>query len=232
VRAAAGVPFLATMFERFTGNARHVVVQAQEEARAFGHAYIGTEHLLLGVLLADGPGGEALRELGLEAGAVRERIAAAVGRGDRRPAAGQIPFAPLAKKTLELALREAIALGCNYIGTEHVLLGLVRENDGTAVRILLDFDADARRVRDAVLEKLPYSPAPAGRRRFGRGVPHAMAMVGSRAPRWEYRVERREALETDWLNELGADGWELAGSHDGALVFKRRCLPGSLRAAG
>jgi ATP-dependent Clp protease ATP-binding subunit ClpC len=219
------------VFERFTGNSRQIVVRAQEEARALGHGYIGTEHLLLGVLETDGIGGDVLRELGLEAGTAREAILRIVGRGDGTAAAGEIPFAPRAKKVLELALRQAISLGCSYIGTEHVLLGLVHESEGAAVRVLLEFDVDTQRVRDGVMEKLPYSPARAGRRRFGRGMPRS-TLVGGPVAQWKYRVERRDALDAEWLNELGADGWELVAIHDGAYVFKRRCVPGSLRAAG
>ncbi|HVM17699.1 MAG TPA: Clp protease N-terminal domain-containing protein [Gaiellaceae bacterium] len=139
------------MFERFTERARQVVVLAQEEALALRHAYIGTEHLLLGLLREDGNAARALASLGVELEAARTQVARAVARGDEAPSGGQVPFTPRAKKVLELALREALALGHNWIGTEHILLGLVREGDGVASRILLDFGADAERVRDAVI---------------------------------------------------------------------------------
>jgi ATP-dependent Clp protease ATP-binding subunit ClpC len=138
------------VFERFTGRARQVVVLAQEEARALGHNSIGTEHLLLGLLrVEEGLAGRVLDSLGVTAEEVRVQVAGIAGRGDE-VTAGQIPFTPRAKKVLELALREALSLGHNWIDTEHVLLGLVRENGGVAVRILLDLDADPEKVWDAV----------------------------------------------------------------------------------
>jgi ATP-dependent Clp protease ATP-binding subunit ClpC len=136
------------VFERFTGRARQVVVLAQDEARALKHNYIGTEHLLLGLLREEaGLAARVLDSLGITVEDVRAQVASIVGRGDEVTASGQIPFTPRAKKVLELSLREAMALGHNHIGTEHILLGLVRENEGVATRILLDFDADAEKIR-------------------------------------------------------------------------------------
>src|SRR3954469_135325 len=125
------------MFERFTNRARQSVVLAQVEAREFSHDYIGTEHVLLG-LLREGEGMAAvtLRRLGIGVGIVRTEVEAIVGRGSGSPE-GHIPFTPRAKKVLELSLREAIQLGHNYIGTEHVLLGLVREGEGVAAQVLV-----------------------------------------------------------------------------------------------
>jgi ATP-dependent Clp protease ATP-binding subunit ClpC len=138
------------MFERFTERSRQVVVFAQDEARGLGHNYIGTEHLLLGLLREEeGLAARVLEAFGVEAEQVRERIAEIVGRGEGSPS-GQIPFTPRAKKALELSLKESLSLGQEFIGTEHVLLGLLRETDGVAARILLDADIDAEKVRNEV----------------------------------------------------------------------------------
>src|SRR5438477_588209 len=139
------------MFERFTERARQVVVLAQEEARTLKHNYIGTEHILLGLLReAEGLAARVLESLDITVEEVRAQVARIVGQGDE-VTTGQIPFTPRAKKVLELALREALSLGHNYIGTEHILLGLVRENEGVAARILLDFDADADKIRNDII---------------------------------------------------------------------------------
>src|SRR5947199_194187 len=142
------------MFERFTERARQVVVLAQDEARALKHNYIGTEHILLGLLREEeGLAARVLESLDIPVEEVRAQVARIVGQGDE-VTTGQIPFTPRAKKVLELALREALSLGHNYIGTEHILLGLVRENEGVAARILLDFDADAEKIRNAIIRML------------------------------------------------------------------------------
>jgi ATP-dependent Clp protease ATP-binding subunit ClpC len=142
------------MFERFTERARQVVVLAQEEARELKHNYIGTEHVLLGLLREqEGIAARVLAQLQVDLDDVRQQVKQIVGVGDEATT-GQIPFTPRAKKVLELALREGLSLGHHYIGTEHLLLGLVRENGGVASRILLDRGLDAGRVRDAVLETL------------------------------------------------------------------------------
>src|SRR5688572_15307832 len=142
------------MFERFTERNRQVVVLAQDAARKLKHNYIGTEHLLLGLLREEeGLGARVLSSLDITAEEVEQHVMRIVGQGDEETS-GQIPFTPRAKKVLELALREALSLGHNYIGTEHTLLGLVRENEGVAARILLDFDADANKIRDEVLRML------------------------------------------------------------------------------
>src|SRR6201999_3489726 len=126
------------MFERFTGRARHVVVLSQEEARLLNHNYIGTEHLLLGLLgEPESVAGAVLAGFGLTRDGVREEVLEKVGRG-KKALAGHIPFTPRAKKTLELSLREALAIKHNYIGTEHILLGLIREGEGVAAQILSD----------------------------------------------------------------------------------------------
>ena len=142
------------MFERFTERARQVVVLAQDEARALKHNYIGTEHILLGLLREEeGLAARVLESLDITVEEVRAQVARIVGQGDE-VTNGQIPFTPRAKKVLELALREALSLGHNYIGTEHILLGLVRENEGVAARILLDFDADAEKIRNEIIRML------------------------------------------------------------------------------
>ena len=138
------------MFERFTNRARHVVVLAQEEARMMSHNYIGTEHVLLGLLgEPDSIGGQVLASFGMARDGVREEVGERIGRGKSEPR-GHIPFTPRAKKTLELSLREAIAIKHNYIGTEHILLGLIREGEGVAAQIMRDH-ADPTDIRAAVL---------------------------------------------------------------------------------
>ncbi len=155
------------MFERFTERARQVVVLAQDEARALKHNYIGTEHLLLGLLREEeGLAARVLESLDITVEEVRAQVARIVGQGDE-VTTGQIPFTPRAKKVLELALREALSLGHNYIGTEHILLGLVRENEGVAARILLDFDADAEKIRNEIIRMLSGP----GRRQQGGAPP-------------------------------------------------------------
>jgi ATP-dependent Clp protease ATP-binding subunit ClpA len=135
------------MFHRFTERARDVVVFAQDEARELRHDWIGTEHLLLGLLrVEEGLAARVLWALGVTLAEVREQVARIIGQGDEVPG-GQIPFTPRGKKVLELALREALSLGHNYIGTEHILLGLVREGEGVANQILIDFDAGYENVR-------------------------------------------------------------------------------------
>ena len=142
------------MFERYTERARMIVVLSQEEARGLKHNYIGTEHILLGLLREEeGLGARVLDSLDITVEEVRQQVARIVGMGDE-VTTGQIPFTPRAKKVLELALREALSLGHNYIGTEHVLLGLVREGEGVAARILLDFDADGEKIRNEILRAL------------------------------------------------------------------------------
>src|SRR5919205_906793 len=156
-----------SVFERFTERARQVVVLAQDEARALKHNYIGTEHILLGLLREEeGLAARVLESLDITVEEVRAQVARIVGQGDE-VTTGQIPFTPRAKKVLELALREALSLGHNYIGTEHILLGLVRENEGVAARILLDFDADAEKIRNEIIRMLSGP----GRRQQGGGGP-------------------------------------------------------------
>jgi ATP-dependent Clp protease ATP-binding subunit ClpA len=142
------------MFERFTDRARRMVVLAQEEARLLNHNYIGTEHLLLGMAHeGQGVAAAALESLGISLEAVRAQVEEIIGQGQRAPT-GHIPFTPRAKKVLELSLRESKQLGHNYIGTEHILLGLIREGEGVAAQVLIRLGADLSRARGQVIELL------------------------------------------------------------------------------
>ena len=142
------------MFERFTDRARRVVVLAQEEARMLNHNYIGTEHILLGLIHeGEGVAAKGLESLGISLEAVRSQVEEIIGQGQQAPS-GHIPFTPRAKKVLELSLREALQLGHNYIGTEHILLGLIREGEGVAAQVLVKLGADLNRVRQQVIQLL------------------------------------------------------------------------------
>jgi ATP-dependent Clp protease ATP-binding subunit ClpC len=153
------------VFERFTDRARRVVVLAQEEARLLNHNYIGTEHILLGLIHeGEGVAAKALESLGISLEAVRQQVEEIIGQGGSSPS-GHIPFTPRAKKVLELSLREALQLGHNYIGTEHILLGLIREGEGVAAQVLVKLGADLSRVRQQVIQLLsgyPGSQPPQG----------------------------------------------------------------------
>jgi ATP-dependent Clp protease ATP-binding subunit ClpC len=142
------------MFERFTDRARRVVVLAQEEARMLNHNYIGTEHILLGLIHeGEGVAAKSLESLGVSLESVRSQVEEIIGQGQQAPS-GHIPFTPRAKKVLELSLREALQLGHNYIGTEHILLGLIREGEGVAAQVLVKLGADLNRVRQQVIQLL------------------------------------------------------------------------------
>jgi len=150
------------VFERFTDRARRVVVLAQEEARLLNHNYIGTEHILLGLIHeGEGVAAKALESLGISLEAVRQQVEEIIGQGGSSPS-GHIPFTPRAKKVLELSLREALQLGHNYIGTEHILLGLIREGEGVAAQVLVKLGADLSRVRQQVIQLLSGYPGPSG----------------------------------------------------------------------
>jgi hypothetical protein len=210
-----------SLFERFTEPARQVVVLAQDEARALGHNYIGTEHILLGLLRErEGMAARVLGSLGITVESVRGQVTRIVGAGEQT-VTGQIPFTPRAKKVLELSLREALTLGHNHIGTEHVLLGLLREHEGVAVRVLVDSGVGPETVRASVLEELgnPSIQVGSGRwpgrpRRRPRRFEYRMLQLGSSA-------ELTESL----LEPLGADRWErVSVLPDGAglrLIFQR-----------
>ena len=159
------------MFERFTDRARRVIVLAQEEAKLLNHNYIGTEHILLGLIHeGEGVAAKALEQLDISLDAVRAQVTEIIGTG-QQPPSGHIPFTPRAKKMLELSLRESLQLGHNYIGTEHILLGLIREGEGVAAQVLVKLGADLNRVRQAVIQLL--SGYQAGKENATVGAPEA-----------------------------------------------------------
>ncbi|NMN96935.1 ATP-dependent Clp protease ATP-binding subunit [Antrihabitans stalactiti] len=163
------------MFERFTDRARRVVVLAQEEARMLNHNYIGTEHILLGLIHeGEGVAAKSLESLGISLEGVRSQVEEIIGQGQQAPS-GHIPFTPRAKKVLELSLREALQLGHNYIGTEHILLGLIREGEGVAAQVLVKLGADLNRVRQQVIQLLSgyqgKEPSESGSSRGETGTP-------------------------------------------------------------
>jgi ATP-dependent Clp protease ATP-binding subunit ClpA len=163
------------VFERFTERSRQVLVLAQDEARDLKHNYIGTEHILLGLLREEtGVAARVLAGFDVTHDEVRNQIARIVGEGDEITS-GQIPFTPRAKKVLELALREALQLQSGYIGTEHLLLGIARENQGVAARILLDFAVDADKIRSGVMDAL------GGRAAHPRPIPQPIERKGEHA---------------------------------------------------
>ena len=195
------------MFERFTDRARRVVVLAQEEARTLNHNYIGTEHILLGLIHeGEGVAAKALHELGISLEAVRQHIEEIIGQGTIAPS-GHIPFTPRAKKVLELSLRESLDLGHNYIGTEHILLGLVREGQGVAAQVLVRLGADLKQVRQQVIELLSGHHgdedfdglAPAAEREFGTydEVIVLLRDIARRVKRIEQRLARDDDADDD-----------------------------------
>ncbi len=158
------------MFERFTDRARRAVVSAQEEARGLQHNYIGTEHILLGLLAVKGGlANKVLDRFGMSHDAVREEVISRVGAGSVTMS-GHIPFTPRAKKTLQLALREAVQLQHNYIGTEHILLGLVREGEGVGAQIVTAHGGDLDKIRQAVIEILPAQTGHSASQRWLRSL--------------------------------------------------------------
>jgi ATP-dependent Clp protease ATP-binding subunit ClpC len=221
------------VFERFTQQARQVIVLAQDEARALGHDYIGTEHILLGLLRdEEGLAGGVLRSLGVTLEEARAHVASLVGQ-EEAAASGQMPFTPGARKVLELSLREAISLGHDSIGAEHILLALTRVDDGVAARVLLEVDVGADAIRDEVVRAMAgqaerFSDA-ARLREQHRRVRELFAEIeanlralypeglapstrGEEAARWEYAVKVLEGSAESWPEQLTAwrrDGWEL-----------------------
>ena len=182
------------MFERFTDRARRVVVLAQEEARMLNHNYIGTEHILLGLIHeGEGVAAKALESLGISLDAVRQQVEEIIGQGQQAPS-GHIPFTPRAKKVLELSRRESEQLGHNYIGTEHILLGLIREGDGVAAQVLVKLGADLNRVRQQVIQLLHGHPAeePVSARSAARELE---VRAGQCRPAWTAIEQRLAAIE-------------------------------------
>ena len=185
------------MFERFTDRARRVVVLAQDEARRLDHNYIGTEHILLGLVKeGEGVAAKALEALGIGLAAVRQQVEEIIGRGQETPG-GHIPFTPRAKKVLELSLREALQLGHDYIGTEHILLGLIREGEGVAAQVLVSLGADLNRVREQVIELLHSHQAE------GHGGLSSARLAGTSA-RVELIVNRQTEAIISRLDAIGA----------------------------
>jgi ATP-dependent Clp protease ATP-binding subunit ClpA len=204
-----------SMFERFTNRARHVVVLAQEEARRLQHNYIGTEHVLLGLLAEpDGLAFRALERFGMSLEGTREEVKAVVGTGNAT-VSGHIPFTPRAKKILELALREALALHHNYIGTEHILLGVIREGSGVGAQILKQHSADLLPIRMAVLELLSAPPAETtrGRRWLRRRVTSAAGAGEAPDPDESAEMRTTPAADTSLSEAARLAGSQPVGSH-------------------
>ena len=188
------------MFERFTGRARQVVALAGEEARILNHGWIGTEHILLGLIHeGDGLAARSLVSLGISLDAVRQQVEEIIGRGQQAPS-GHIPFTPRAKKVLELSLRESLQLGHNYIGTEHILLGLLREGDGVAAQVLVRLGADLNRVREQVIQLLHgYQGQDAGSAGSDLGG-RAGAVPPDDALAWFDALDRRLTALERWVS--------------------------------
>ncbi|MGB6454526.1 MAG: Clp protease N-terminal domain-containing protein, partial [Streptosporangiaceae bacterium] len=201
------------MFERFTDRARRSIVLAQEEARQLRHNYIGTEHVLLGLLAEErGVAARVADGFGLTLAVGRVDVLAVIGRGTQELRTGHIPFTPRAKKCLELALREALQLDHDYIGTEHILLGIVREGEGVGAQILLKHAASLSEVRTAVINLLPAATGAAQRRRLLR------RLAGQRTTEVRLRPEQPEqrttpAAETSLAEAARLAGAEPLGSH-------------------
>jgi ATP-dependent Clp protease ATP-binding subunit ClpA len=202
------------MFERFTNRARHVVVLAQEEARRLHHNYIGTEHILLGLLAEpQGLAFRALEDFGMSLEGTREEVKAIVGAGTGKVGGGHIPFTPRAKKTLELALREALQLHHNYIGTEHILLGVIREGDGVGARVLKQHSADLTPVRLAVLDLLTKVPTEATRGRRWLRRRYATDLGEAPEPGESAELRTTPAADTSLSEAARLAGSQPVGSH-------------------
>jgi ATP-dependent Clp protease ATP-binding subunit ClpC len=209
------------VFERFTDRARRVVVFAQEEARLLNHNYIGTEHVLLGLVRErEGVAAQALTSMGIGLDAVRGQVETIIGQGQAAPT-GHIPFTPRAKKVLELSLREALQLGHNYIGTEHILLGLVREGEGVAAQVLQKLGADLNRVRQAVIQLL--SGYTGGKERGPSAARYEEVegeggLPGPRCPRCNADLAAFATYRT-----ITVPDEEGSGGRNAAFVFCRSC---------
>jgi len=200
------------MFERFTDRARRVVVLAQEEARMLNHNYIGTEHILLGLIHeGEGVAAKALESLNISLEAVRQQVEEIIGQGQAAPT-GHIPFTPRAKKVLELSLREALQLGHNYIGTEHILLGLIREGEGVAAQVLKQH-ADLTAVRVAVLDLLPAASAESARARRWLRRPAASGPGEADASAEQPVLNTTPAADTTLSEAARLAGSRPVGSH-------------------
>lgn len=199
------------MFERFTDRARRVVVLAQEQSRLLGHDYIGTEHLLLGLSKEmEGVAGKVLIDLELTPEKIEEKLMTLIVRGTAAPA-GHIPFTPRAKKVLELSLREALQLGHNYIGTEHILLGLMREGEGIGMQVLTGLGAGIDDVRTRILEKLNIAPSARSRvslrSRLGRQISVSTSVFNEAG--LSERVKRLLSFAIEEAEARGADSVDI-----------------------
>jgi ATP-dependent Clp protease ATP-binding subunit ClpC len=211
------------MFERFTDQARRIVVLAQEEAKALNHTYLGTEHILL-ALIREGGGvaAQAMAALGITEEAARQQVEQITDRGQENPRQGHIPFTPQAKKVLQLSLREAIALGHGYIGTEHILLGLIREGEGVALRALSGLGVEPNQVRQKVIQlvsarRVQEEPGPA--RATGRGKRKLLSEVRSRLDSMDWRLsvlEQRIGTSPD-LAQLDQEISQVQGDKESAI---------------
>jgi ATP-dependent Clp protease ATP-binding subunit ClpA len=213
------------MFERFSGQARHVVVSAQEEARDLDHNYIGTEHLLLGLLTSDSLASASLNALGYTHDNVQAKVEEMIGRGKASPG-GHIPFTPRAKKVLELSLREALQLKHNYIGTEHILLGLIREGEGVAAQILVD-KHPLDRIRGEVLTRIESPTARevhgAGRTPAAHDVLALATQLAGEGPVGSHHIleailQRPDSAAAKALSDAGIDLEQLATKLDNVSV--------------
>jgi ATP-dependent Clp protease ATP-binding subunit ClpA len=206
------MPHRGHMFERFTNSARHVVVIAQEEARGLQHNYIGTEHILLGLLAEpEGVAARVLARFGLSLTGAREDVRRIIGTG-KGQLSGHIPFTPRAKKTLELSLREALQLNHNYIGTEHILLGVIREGDGVGAQIIKEH-ADLLAVRSAVLDVVPPGPAQAARGRHWLRRVVGVVSGGHAEPEEATELRTTPAADTSLNEAARLAGPDPVGSH-------------------
>jgi len=224
------------MFEKFTERARQVVVLAQEEeSQTLGHSYIGTEHLLLGLLREEeGLAARVLESLGITVERVREAVVQIVASGEK-VTSDQIPFTPRAKKVLEHALREALSLGHNYIGTEHLLLGLLHEDEGVAMRVLVEFGTDAEKIRTEVMRMLADPAA----RRTGQVLSRREAVATFEPGIWEtwWRETGRNELATllsrEWdeqiLREPPSEGRRWVYIDRIGVLLRRGCSTGDLK---
>jgi len=193
------------VFERFTDRARRVLVLAQEEARLLNHSYIGTEHLLLGLVQeSDGAAAKAIEQLGISLKDIRAKVLETVG-ASTTAVTGSPPFTPRAKKVLELSLREALQLGHNYIGTEHILLGLVREGEGVAAQVFVSLGVDLARVRQQVVQLLSGY----------RALDKPLASVDLRPTA---RLHRGELVECSFCGRRPPESGQLVAGRDGAYV--------------
>ena len=202
------------MFERFTDRARRVVVLAQEEARMLNHNYIGTEHILLGLIHeGEGVAAKSLESLGLSLEDMRAQVGKIIGEGELRPS-GHIPFTPRAKKALELSLREALQLGHNYIGTEHILLGLIREGEGIGAQVLVKLGAELITVRQAVIQLLGgYQGKETA---FGGGTPYPALLKSYDTLIAEARLDKESAIDAKNFDQAAS-----ARDREKQLVAKR-----------